>query len=74
MALSFYVIVSFLITLQRYVFLLYIQKNEIKIAPQLTIFYNVLRLRQTGTKKAPKKHISSVLFIAHSFGYLTKNH
>jgi len=30
MALSFYVIVSFLITLQRYIFLLYIQKNEIK--------------------------------------------
>ena len=25
-------------------------------------------------KKAPKKHISSVLFIAQSFGYLTKNH
>ena len=52
----------FLITLQRYIFLLYIQNNEIKIAPQLTTFYNILHLRQTGTKKAPEKHISSVLF------------
>lgn len=25
-------------------------------------------------KKAPKKHISSVLFYCSSFGYLTKNH